>query len=58
MTETRKTEITAMSIPELVSPAGNLEKLTYAWEYGADAAYIGIGNFSLRTRADNFTGND
>lgn len=44
--------------PELVSPAGNLEKLAYAWEYGADAAYIGIGNFSLRTRADNFEGND
>lgn len=43
---------------ELVSPAGNVEKLLYAWEYGADAAYIGIGNFSLRANADNFTGND
>ncbi len=39
---------------ELVSPAGNLEKLTYAWEYGADAAYIGLKRFSLRAKADNF----
>lgn len=39
---------------ELVSPAGNFEKLNYAWEYGADAVYIGLKNFSLRTKADNF----
>ncbi len=39
---------------ELVSPAGNLEKLTYAYLYGADAVYIGIKQFSLRTKADNF----
>ena len=39
---------------ELVAPAGNLEKLRYAWEYGADAAYIGLKNFSLRVKADNF----
>ncbi|HPX14781.1 MAG TPA: peptidase U32 family protein, partial [Treponemataceae bacterium] len=39
---------------ELVAPAGNLEKLTYAWEYGGDAAYIGLKNFSLRVKADNF----
>ena len=39
---------------ELLAPAGNLEKLYYAYEYGADAAYIGIKNFSLRARADNF----
>jgi len=40
---------------ELLSPAGNLEKLKYAYLYGADAAYIGIRSFSLRARADNFT---
>lgn len=40
---------------ELLSPAGNLEKLEYAYSYGADAAYIGFSDFSLRTRADNFT---
>lgn len=39
---------------ELLSPAGNPEKLYYAYTYGADAAYIGIGSFSLRARADNF----
>lgn len=39
---------------ELLAPAGNIEKLYYAYEYGADAAYIGIKNFSLRARADNF----
>jgi U32 family peptidase len=43
---------------ELVAPAGNLEKLTYAWEYGADAAYIGLKNFSLRVKADNFHGDE
>lgn len=39
---------------ELLSPAGNLEKLKYAWQYGADAAYIGMKGFSLRAKADNF----
>ncbi len=39
---------------ELVSPAGNVEKLAYAWEYGADAAYVGLKRFSLRVKADNF----
>lgn len=39
---------------ELLAPAGSLEKLYYAYGYGADSAYIGIGQFSLRTRADNF----
>ncbi|GHU67978.1 peptidase U32 [Spirochaetia bacterium] len=39
---------------ELLSPAGNLEKLKYAYAYGADAVYIGIKDFSLRVKADNF----
>jgi U32 family peptidase len=39
---------------ELVSPAGNIEKLAYAWEYGADAVYVGLKDFSLRVKADNF----
>ncbi|MBR7064365.1 MAG: U32 family peptidase, partial [Treponema sp.] len=39
---------------ELLSPAGNVEKLYYAYSYGADAAYIGLKNFSLRVKADNF----
>lgn len=40
---------------ELLSPAGNIEKLKYAYHYGADAAYIGLNGLSLRARADNFT---
>ena len=39
---------------ELLSPAGNVEKLYYAYAYGADAAYIGLKKFSLRVKADNF----
>lgn len=39
---------------ELLSPAGSIEKLKYAWLYGADAAYIGLQGFSLRAKADNF----
>lgn len=39
---------------ELLSPAGNLDKLKYCYIYGADAAYIGLKNFSLRVKADNF----
>jgi putative protease len=37
---------------ELLAPAGNLEKLATAYRYGADAAYIGVHGFSLRTYAD------
>jgi putative protease len=39
---------------ELLSPAGNLEKLKIAILYGADAVYIGGKKFSLRARASNF----
>jgi putative protease len=43
---------------ELLAPAGNLEKLQTVYAYGADAAYIGLGNFSLRAKADNFHDED
>ena len=36
---------------ELLSPAGNLEKLKIAIKYGADAVYAGVSHFSLRIRA-------
>lgn len=39
---------------ELLSPAGNFEKLETAFIYGADAAYMGMKDFSLRTNAQNF----
>ena len=40
---------------ELLSPAGDLEKLKWAILYGADAVYIGGKDFSLRANATNFT---
>ena len=43
---------------ELLSPAGNAQKLYYAYAYGADAAYIGLKKFSLRAKADNFYEDD
>ena len=44
-----------MRIPELLAPAGNYEKLKTAIHYGADAVYMGLSQFSLRAKADNFT---
>jgi len=41
--------------PELLSPAGNLEKLKIACLYGANAVYIGGQRFGLRSGADNFS---
>ncbi len=40
---------------ELLSPAGNAEKLETAFAYGADAAYMGLTEFSLRKNAGNFS---
>ena len=41
--------------PELLAPAGSLEKLKFAVHYGADAVYIGGQKYGLRSNADNFT---
>lgn len=41
--------------PELLMPAGNLEKLKVAIHYGADAVFLGGQEFGLRSNADNFT---
>ncbi|MBC6009770.1 peptidase U32 family protein [Catenibacterium faecis] len=41
--------------PELLAPAGNLEKLKTAIIYGADAVFIGGKEFSLRSQASNFS---
>ncbi len=41
--------------PELLAPAGNLEKLKIAVMYGADAVFIGGQEYGLRSNADNFT---
>ena len=43
---------------ELLAPAGDLEKLKMAVMYGADAVFVGSKEFSLRSRASNFTISD
>lgn len=48
----------AIKKPELLAPAGNLEKLEFAVRYGADAVYIGGQQFGLRAKAGNFTFED
>src|SRR5690606_29592270 len=44
-----------MNKPELLAPAGSLEKLKFAVHYGADAVYIGGQKYGLRSNADNFS---
>ena len=41
--------------PELLAPAGDLERLKIALLYGADAVYVGGNLFSLRANAVNFS---
>ena len=41
--------------PELLAPAGDLERLKLAFHYGADACYIGGKDYSLRANAKNFS---
>lgn len=41
--------------PEVLSPAGTLEKLKVAVDYGADAVFVGGQAYGLRSRAGNFT---
>ncbi|MBU1019401.1 MAG: U32 family peptidase [Patescibacteria group bacterium] len=43
-----------MQKPELVAPAGDLQKLQYAYRYGADACYVGMPAFSLRSKTTKF----
>ena len=54
-----KQDVTKMSIskPELLAPAGDMEKLRLAVLYGADAVYLGASDFSLRAQAHNFDAN-
>ena len=44
-----------MNRPELLAPAGDLERLKWAIDYGADAVYLGGKLFSLRSNAKNFS---
>ena len=40
--------------PEILSPAGNFEKLRFASLYGADAVYFALDMFGMRAMTDNF----
>ncbi|MFZ7133860.1 MAG: peptidase U32 family protein [Eubacteriales bacterium] len=44
-----------MKKPELLAPAGNMEKLKFALHYGADAVYLAGQHYGLRAKAGNFT---
>ena len=44
-----------MKKPEILSPAGNFEKMKAAILYGADAVYLAGNMFGMRAAADNFT---
>lgn len=48
-------DVICMKKIELLAPAGNLEKLKFAFDYGADACYIGGRDYSLRANAKNFS---
>jgi putative protease len=43
-----------MKKPELLSPAGSLKNMEYAFAYGADAVYAGQPRYSLRVRENEF----
>ncbi len=43
-----------MKAPELLSPAGTLKSMRYAFAYGADAIYAGMPRYSLRVRNNDF----
>lgn len=46
---------TTISVPELLAPAGDMEKLETAILYGADAVYLGGGSLNLRAGAAGFS---
>ena len=43
---------------ELLAPAGSMEAVTAAVQNGADAVYLGYGDFNARRNAKNFTGDE
>lgn len=44
-----------MEKPEILAPAGDMEKLRFAVAYGADAVYLAGKAYGMRTASDNFT---
>ncbi len=47
--------MTQLNLPELLAPAGDISSFLAAMAAGADAAYIGLKNFSARVGAENFS---
>ncbi len=50
----RRTPMSNPFVPELLSPAGSLRNMRYAFAYGADAVYAGQPRYSLRVRNNEF----
>jgi putative protease len=44
-----------LKIPELLAPAGDLDRMRTAYDYGADAVYAGQPRYSLRARNNDFS---
>jgi U32 family peptidase len=47
-----------MKTPELLSPAGTIKNMRYAFAFGADAVYAGMPRYSLRVRNNDFLGDN
>jgi len=44
-----------MKVPELLAPAGDLDRMRTAFDFGADAVYAGQPRYSLRARNNDFS---
>ena len=44
-----------MNKPEVLAPAGDMERLKYAIAYGADAVYLAGKHFGMRAASGNFS---
>ncbi len=51
-------ETALMKTPELLSPAGTIKNMRYAFAFGADAVYAGMPRYSLRVRNNDFLGDN
>ena len=55
LSHNKSSENGALSSLELLAPAGGLEQLIAAVNFGADAVYLGLDQFSMRAKAKNFS---
>ena len=55
MQQNKSCKLPPVRFPELLAPAGTMEKLITAVHYGADAVYLGGPRYGLRAKAGNFT---